>query len=416
MQVLYDIFIVVLGLGIKLASFFNKKVALLYNGRKTSFDLISQKIDDSSQVIWMHCASLGEFEQGKPVFEALKLKYPTYSFALSFFSPSGFEICKNYALADVVFYLPLDSKKNAEQLIQLLNPKILILVKYDYWYNLISVLQKRKIQIVVISAIFRTNQIFFSFYGKWFLDKLTQINHFFVQNLASEQLLNQHGISQTTISGDTRYDAVRSLKNNAKNIPFLDIFCENHKIIVVGSSWENDEKLWIKYINNELQKGVKIIIAPHEINKTKIEKLKNLINKKSICYSEINQEKLIADELRQAKVVILNTVGLLKNVYSYATIAYVGGGLNKTGVHNVLEPATYGIPVIYGANFKKYQEAIDLVSCKGGFVVKNHADLQQILTSLLSSSSLLLEAGKNARNLVESAPKSTEIIVENLIV
>ncbi len=414
MQVLYDIFIVLLNLGIKVFSRFNKKASLLYIGRKNTFNLISQKISDADKVIWMHCASLGEFEQGKPVFEALKQKYPTHKFALSFFSSSGYEARKNYPLADIIFYLPADYKKNAKKLIKQLNPTILILVKYDFWYNLLSELYVNKIPVVLISAIFRPNQIYFSIYGKWFLNKLKGISHFFVQNKETQLLLAKNEIKQTIISGDTRYDAVRNF--NKKNAPlnFLDTFCSNYKTVVVGSSWEKDQAFWTKYINEELPADIKIIIAPHEINKKKLDQLRANINKKTIFYTDITTKESSTEKLKQANIFILDTVGLLTKVYAYATIAYIGGGLNKGGVHNVLEPAAYGIPVIYGPNHIKYQEAIDLVNCGGGFVIKNYTELQNTVNAFLTNQIKLNEAGENSFSLIKNAPQATKIIIENL--
>jgi 3-deoxy-D-manno-octulosonic-acid transferase len=415
MPILYDIFIFLLGLGFRFSALFYKKAALIVAGRKNSLPLIKQKISTSDKVIWMHCASLGEFEQGKPVFEALKKKYPNHKLALSFFSSSGYEVAKNYPLAEVVFYLPLDSKKKVQSFISALHPSILVLVKYDYWYNLLAELDKKNIPTVVISSIFRPNQIYFSAFGIWFLTRLKKITHFFVQNKQSKKILNEIGIQQVTISGDTRYDAVRNYKNEKEHFSFLDKFCLNHKIIVVGSSWKNDEALWVKYINEEISSNQKIIIAPHEINKNKIKQLKLKLNKPIVSFSEINQKEFNENQLTHATVFVLDTVGLLKKVYAYASIAYVGGGLDKGGVHNVLEPAAYGIPVLYGKKCKKYQEAMDLVNSGGGFIITNYSDLVKTIHSLLINEYQRFEAGKKSLQLIESSPNATKLILEKIL-
>ncbi len=333
---------------------------------------------------------------------------------MSFFSSSGYEVVIKNSIVNVIFYLPSDSKKNAKELIKLLNPSILILVKYDFWYNILSELFERKITVVLVSSIFRPKQVYFSFFGKWFLNKLKNINHFFVQNKESKDLLNQHGIFNTTISGDTRFDTVKNILKNNNSLTFLDIFCENNKILVLGSSWNKDEALFINYINNCNLENVKFIIAPHEINATKILTLQKSIKKESILYSSINQENINSTKLKEAKLLIVDTIGLLTKIYSYASIAYVGGGLNKTGVHNVLEPAVFGIPVIYGNNYSKYQEAIDLINCGGGFSIKNYLELENYLTLFLTNEIKRNEVGQNTYSLIKSAPKSTKIILENL--
>ena len=367
--------------GIKVLSFWNPKARLWIAGRK-NFPAVNFTYSSDTKIVWMHCASLGEFEQGRPVIENLKKQYPTVKIVLSFFSPSGYEVQKNYTGADAIFYLPVDSKANAKKLIEVIKPSLVIWVKYEYWFYYLQELKQQNIPVLLVSGIFRNSQPFFKWYGKYWKKILLSFAHFFVQDEASKKLLAGIGIDKNvTVSGDTRFDRVIEIAEKFEHIPLIQQFCGNNKIIVAGSTWEDDEAELIHYVRANPQ--IKFIIAPHEID---AENLKDVQKEfaGSIFYSE-----LADNQQPTATVLIIDNVGMLSRLYHYADITYVGGGFGDDGVHNVLEAAVYGKPVIYGPEFEKFIEAIELTSCGGGIIINSALELEKELTALWTNHELI---------------------------
>jgi len=409
MNIIYNLFIYLYGLGIRIASKFNEKAKLWIDGRENWKQKIKENIQFDDKVIWIHCSSLGEFEQGRPVIEKLKKEFTTHKIALSFFSPSGYEIQKNYPGADYIFYLPLDTKANAKALVKALNPEILILVKYEYWFNLLRRLEKRKVPVIVISAIIRENNIFFKPVGSWFRRRIARINHFFVQNEDSKSLLAAIRVNQVTVAGDTRYDRVKEISHSDVHLPFIENFKNNQKLIVAGSTWIDDEDILVNYINGNLPQDWKIIFAPHKINAKDIQKLKEKIKLPTAIYSESQNQ-----DLSQFQVLILDTIGILTKVYAYATISYVGGGYTKTGVHNTLEPAVYGVPIVFGPTYNLYLEAIELIQIGAAQSFRNQFEFDEIFKELISNDENRNSRGKIAADYIQNKPNSTQIIVSYL--
>jgi len=409
-QGFYNTSIKAYGLALKLASGFNHKAKLWINGRKNWEQQIANKIKPTDKVLWVHCSSLGEFEQGRPVIEALKTNYPNHKIAVSFFSPSGYEIRKNYPGADVIFYLPLDTKLNAKKLINVLHPELLVLVKYEYWFNLITTLHQNHIPTIVVSAIFRESQNFFKKEGNnWFAQKLNLISHFFIQNKKSKILLDSISIRQSTLAGDTRFDRVKQIVHQNNQLNFMDQFKADSKLIVVGSSWPKDEDLFINLINEKLNDNWKILFAPHNLHEKEIDAFTSKLNVPFAKYSDL--DKTSETNLKQAKVFILNTIGILSKVYAYADITYIGGGFGA-GIHNTLEAVTYGNPVVFGPKYKKFQEAVDLIEVGGGFSITNQEEFDTIFNRLMNDESFRKDAGKKAGDFVQKSPNATAMIME----
>jgi 3-deoxy-D-manno-octulosonic-acid transferase len=395
MYFLYNILILVAGFVLKIAALFNKKIKLFIDGRKQIFFELQQAITKNEEVIWIHCASLGEFEQGRPIIEKLKLKFPTKKVVLTFFSPSGYEVRKNYEYADVVCYLPLDSAQNAKKFLDIVHPQLAIFVKYEFWPNFLKELKKNNVETLLISGIFRKSQPFFNWYGGFMRKSLTTFAHFFVQDKNSKQLLNNINFDNVTVSGDTRFDRVFEIIQQNNKLSFIEEFIDGKYTVVAGSTWKEDETMLVDYINNKASENEKFIIAPHNINADDIADLKNRISKKVVLFSEMDTKNL-----SDYQVFIIDTVGILTKIYSYADLAYVGGGFTKTGVHNVLEPATFGIPIIIGPNYHKFNEAIDLVKNRACLVVNNSNELSLHLGEFFQLNEMRTEAGKMARKYV----------------
>ena len=395
MYFLYNILILVAGFVLKIAALFNKKIKLFIDGRKQIFFELQQAITKNDEVIWIHCASLGEFEQGRPIIEKLKLKFPTKKVVLTFFSPSGYEVRKNYEYADVVCYLPLDSAQNAKKFLDIVHPQLAIFVKYEFWPNFLKELKKNNVETLLISGIFRKSQPFFNWYGGFMRKSLTTFAHFFVQDKNSKQLLNNINFDNVTVSGDTRFDRVFEIIQQNNKLSFIEEFIDGKYTVVAGSTWKEDETMLVDYINNKASENEKFIIAPHNINADDIADLKNRISKKVVLFSEMDTKNL-----SDYQVFIIDTVGILTKIYSYADLAYVGGGFTKTGVHNVLEPATFGIPIIIGPNYHKFNEAIDLVKNRACLVVNNSNELSLHLGEFFQLNEMRTEAGKMARKYV----------------
>ena len=407
MYFLYDISIFVAGFVLRILSFFNEKVQLFVMGRNDTFQLLEEAIGKDDPTFWFHCASLGEFEQGRPVLEQLADRHPEYKIVLSFFSPSGYEVQKHYEKADVVVYLPLDSKSNVRRFLNLVHPSMAVFVKYEFWPNLLQEIKSRKISTFLISAIFREEQIFFRPYGTWMRGALKAFSHFFVQNEASLKLLNTIGIQEVTVSGDTRFDRVYAILEQDNSLDFLNEFVSNRTIVVAGSTWPKDEELLTEFINTSGQEDLAFIIAPHQMDRERMEKLKLKLEKKSLLYSE-------GPPRPEDKVFIVDTIGLLTKIYSYADVAIIGGGFDREGVHNVLEPAVFGTPIVIGPVFEKYQEAVDLVEQKGCLVAHDRQEFINLLTDLVGDKHLRRQTGNICENFILENKGATEIIVEYL--
>jgi len=407
MIILYHLFLALFCFGAHIASVFNDKAKKWITGRKGLFKLIEQTVKENEKVVWFHCASLGEFEQGRPVIEEYKRRKPDSKILLTFFSSSGYEVRKNYSLADYIFYLPVDFRKNAIRFINIIKPTAVYFVKYEFWFNYIDILHLMKIPIYCISANFRPNQLFFKWYGKWYKSILYKFTHIYVQNVRSKDLLANINIHNVSISGDTRFDRVAQIARQAKSISVIESFKNGSNIIVAGSTWPADEKYLVKYFNSNNTKN-KFIIAPHEINLLHIENLIKSITKKTLKYSQAN----ILNP-KDFDVLIIDNIGFLSSVYQYGNIAYIGGGFGK-GIHNILEAATFGLPAVFGPNYKKFQEAIDLVDKGGAFVINNFNSLNKVFDKLTSDIEFFQNAGKSARDYVFANTGASTAILANL--
>ena len=379
MKVLYNLSIFFYSILIKLASPFNQKASQIWKGRQHVFTELSHKIKHDRPIIWVHCASLGEFEQGRPLIEAIKKQHPFYQIFLTFFSPSGYEIRKNYELADYIFYLPADTKNNARKLIELVNPEIVFFIKYEFWFHYIQELKRKNIPLYLISSIFRENQLFFknSPWGKWYRKMLFNFEHFFVQDNQSVELLGRIGLKNVTKAGDTRFDRVAGIARNGKDIALVEKFKNNQQLVVAGSTWKPDEEFLIEYIH--AHPDIKFIIAPHETKRGNIDRLIKLLKTTVVCYTEATDDTVI-----NKQVLIVDTIGLLSSIYKYADLAYIGGGFG-VGIHNTLEAAIFGMPIVFGPNYLKFNEATAMVKLKVAFPVNNYEQLKTILESLLSN-------------------------------
>ncbi|KAA3615866.1 MAG: 3-deoxy-D-manno-octulosonic acid transferase [Flavobacterium sp.] len=388
------------------SGFFNKKMRLFVKGRKKVLDRIAQQIHPQDKTIWFHCASLGEFEQGLPIMQAIKTNYPNYKLVLTFFSPSGYEIKKNSPVADLITYLPLDTAGNARRFISLVHPSLAIFVKYEFWPNYLFELESSGIPAIIVSGLFRKSQSFFRPYGSFMRKALRTIDHFFVQNKNSEMLLKEIGIDCVSISGDTRFDRVSAQIEQDNTLPFIEEFKGNSICIVCGSTWPEDEAILIPYINTATT-HVKFIMAPHIIEAAKIDAFRKKIAGTSVLYSE----KDTAD-LTGTSVLIIDNIGLLTKIYSYADIAYVGGAMGTSGLHNILEPATFGIPIVIGRNFEKFPEAKRLQSLAALFSVSSSEEIFEIMSRLVDDKSFREKSGMIAGHFVNSNTGATRVIMD----
>lgn len=405
---MYKLFLFFYSLGIKIVSVGNWKAKKWREGRKNIFNIIRTQFTASGfPVVWMHCASLGEFEQGRPVLEKIKRQYPDVQTILTFFSPSGYEVAKNYTGADFIFYLPMDSQKNAEKFINIIRPSLVLWIKYEYWFFYLKELKKKNIPVLLVSAIFRQSQPFFKWYGKIWKEMLHCFAHCFVQNETSKKLLDDIGINKhISIIGDTRFDRVITIAENFKAVPFIDSFCGNSMVIVAGSTWEEDEIELLHFI--KIHKEIKFIIAPHEVDKDNLGNVKKEFPN-SIFYSELEKN---GGEYITENVLIIDNVGMLSKLYHYASIAYVGGGFGVDGVHNVLEAAVYGKPVIIGPVYDKFDEAVGLVEAEGALVISNLLKLEAALENLINDSSEIKRRGDAGKKFVYEKSGASEKIVQ----
>ncbi len=404
MILLYNIGIRMYYLYVLLGSLFNKKARLWIRGRRHVFNSISKEFRQEDKVIWFHCSSLGEFEQGRPVIEELKFRKPDHKILLTFFSPSGYEIRKDYQVADHVCYLPLDTKRNARKFISLVRPVSVYFVKYEYWYHFITRLSSEEIPVYVFSAIFRGSQVFFRSYGHLFRNMLQKINHIFVQDQESLERLKDIGITHVSIAGDTRFDRVQSIALNSKEIPELLSFKKNHSVLIAGSTWPDDEDLLIRFINSS-DEGIKFIIAPHEIHESGLLRLEKTIQKKCLRFTGMN-----TGSVDEANVILVDTIGFLSSLYRYGDIAMTGGGFGK-GIHNILEAATFGMPVVFGPNYEHFREAVEMIAEGAAFSVKDYHSFSYILNKLLSDKIILSETALKAREYVAGNTGATDRIV-----
>jgi len=403
MNLLYNIFVYVAIGGVKLLSLFNNKLNLFVKGRKNIFKTLTLHLSEKDNVIWFHSASLGEFEQGIPIIEKLKVDYPSYKILVTFFSPSGYEIRKNYPLADCITYLPFDTRKNAQKFVDMVNPKLAVFIKYEFWPNFLKVLKQKQIPTILISGIFRENQLFFKSYGRFYRKALQTFNHFFVQNKLSKDLLNNIGFNNVSFCGDTRFDRVFSITKRPKKLDFIDNFTKDKITLVAGSTWPEDEAILVAYINTLATENEKFIIAPHNIKENNISQLINSCNKTICRYSDINKNP-------KAQVLIIDSIGLLTSVYAYATMAYVGGGFNKSGVHNILEPATYGLPIIIGPNFEKFNEAKKLINLGACMSITNQKSFNEVYTNLINNQDDISQKGNLSKSYILKNVGATDII------
>jgi 3-deoxy-D-manno-octulosonic-acid transferase len=381
---------------------------LFVDGRKEVFTILQNKIEAKDKTIWFHAASLGEYEQGLPVIEKIKIKYPNHKIIVSFFSPSGYEVRKNNTVADATVYLPLDTKTNAKKFIQAIHPELVFFIKYEYWPNYLNELQKLNIKTYLISGIFRESQAFFKGYGGFYRNALKTFDYFFVQNESSKKLLQSIGFNNVKISGDTRFDRVVSILERDNSMDFIQQFKDDKTTIVIGSSWPKDENLLVNYINNAPD-NVKFIIAPHNIKSEQILELNNSIIKKTILFSDRENQNL-----SEYSVFIIDTIGILTKIYAYADIAYVGGGFGSPGVHNILEPATFGVPIVIGPNYFHFAEATALVYQKGCISISNLNELNDTLDNLISNQDIRHEKGHICATFVQMNKGATEIILKHI--
>lgn len=403
---IYNISIQLYKLAILIASRFNKKARLWLAGRKDIFEELRKKVEGSSPVIWMHCASLGEFEQGRPVLESLRKQYPGYRLLLTFFSPSGYEIRKNYTGVDWVFYLPLDTKANASRFISLVRPGLSIFVKYEYWYHYLHELHQQSIPVILISAIFRENAPFFKWYGGVHREMANYFNHLFVQNGESvERIATVVPSEKITLAGDTRFDRVKTIAGSFEPLPLIEQFIRNKKILVAGSTWPEDELMLKKLI--ESQPDLSLIIAPHEITETHLRFLSNTFGGAAF-YSALEKA---GSGISPVRILIIDNIGMLSKLYYYSSISYIGGGFNKSGIHNTLEAAVYGKPVLFGPNYQKFAEAAGLIKARAAYSYTTDTELIQITQSLLSNDHQLAECSRNAGSFVATHTGATSLIL-----
>ena len=396
MNLLYSFGIYISSFILKIIALFNTKIKRGVTGREQTFKTLKESITIKDKTFWFHCASLGEYEQGLPVFTELRQDYPDHKIVLSFFSPSGYEIRKNAPFADTVVYLPLDTKTNAKRFLDLVHPELTIFVKYEIWPNLLKELKERQCKAILISASFRESQSFFKWYGKLAKSALFAFEHIFTQNEQTKLLLEKIGYKNASVSGDTRFDRVSNqlLQNNT--LEFISEFKGDNLCVVIGSSWPEDEKLIVKYINTLANKTTKFIIAPHNIKQNQIENLKRSIATSCLLFSEKENK-----QISEFQVLILNTIGLLTKVYTYADIAYVGGAVGTTGLHNTLEAAVFGVPIIIGSNHKKFPEAQAMIDHKGMVSISNQNELNYAFDLFITNKVVRAEYGLNNYNYIK---------------
>lgn len=458
---MYNIAIYIYLIGVAIGSLFNKKIKKMWRGEREAVDLLKEKVDPTAKYVWFHAASLGEFEQGRPLIEQLKATHPEYKILLTFFSPSGYEVRKNYEGADIVCYLPLDTIRNARRFLRAVHPVMAFFIKYEFWYNYLHILRHRGVPVYSVSSIFRPGQVFFKWYGRNYAKVLHCITHFFVQNEVSLQLLKGIGIDEATVVGDTRFDRVLQIKEQAKELPIVEAFkgingkgdackdelsedackgalsedackdnlsedackrvlsedackgdlsengCKGCKVFVAGSSWQPDEDIFIRFFNDH--SDWKLIIAPHVIGEDHLAYILDKLQMKAVRYTQATEQSAA-----EARCLIIDCFGLLSTIYRYGEIAYVGGGFG-VGIHNVPEAAVWGVPVLFGPNNKRFQEAQDLLACKGSFEVTDYDSFNTIISRLISDDKFRHQCGEASANYVKSRSGATDIIIKSVV-
>lgn len=449
---MYNIAIYIYLIGVAIGSLFNKKIKKMWRGEREAVDLLKEKVDPTAKYVWFHAASLGEFEQGRPLIEQLRATHPEYKILLTFFSPSGYEVRKNYEGADIVCYLPLDTIRNARRFLRAVHPVMAFFIKYEFWYNYLHILRHRGVPVYSVSSIFRPGQVFFKWYGRNYAKVLHCITHFFVQNEVSLQLLKGIGIDEATVVGDTRFDRVLQIKEQAKKLPIVEAFkgingkgeacndelsedackrvlskdackgnlsedackgdlsengCKGCKVFVAGSSWQPDEDFFIRFFNGH--PDWKLIIAPHVIGEDHLAYILDKLQMKAVRYTQATEQSAA-----EARCLIIDCFGLLSTIYRYGEIAYVGGGFG-VGIHNVPEAAVWGVPVLFGPNNKRFQEAQDLLACKGSFEVTDYDSFNTIISRLISDDKFRHQCGEASANYVKSRSGATDIIMKSVV-
>lgn len=410
-MVFYNLVIYLYALIVRIISPFHKKARKMIVGHKQTYIKLRKEVDPSARYIWFHAASLGEFEQGRPIIEEIKRKHPEYKVLLTFFSPSGYEVRKDYPLADIVCYLPFDKKRNVKKFLRLIQPQMAVFIKYEFWYNYVNQLHKRNIPIYMVSAIFRPSQVFFKWYGGRMRKMLRFYTCICVQDNESANLLKNIGVTNTVVCGDTRFDRVIDIQEQAKKLDLVESFVrkaeeEKEKILVAGSSWPKDEDVIIPYFN--MTTDLKLIIAPHEIDEAHLRYIESNLQRPHIRYSKASW-----DDMSKYDCLIIDSFGLLSSIYRYGQVAYIGGGFG-VGIHNVLEAAVYNIPVIFGPNFKKFREAQQLIEQGGGYSIADNDSFRGLMDEFLQYDNILKAAGDNAGNYVHSNAGVVKHVMEVL--
>lgn len=405
MNLLYNIGIQIFVLLVRIASLRNQKAKKWLRGRKGLLKKIQKEVEGSENLVWVHCASLGEFEQGRPLIEEIKLKYPEKKVLLTFYSPSGYEVQHAYNKADFVYYMPNDSRRNAKRFIKYIKPTVVFFVKYEYWYNYLTQLQKNEIPVYFVSAIFRPQQRFFKRDG-WYRKMLSKPTHFFVQNQVSADLLESVNIKNYTITGDTRFDRVAHILENVKPMPLVETFINNKDVIVAGSTWKAEEAILNQYLRTRPM--LKVILVPHEVDEATIQRILTLFGSKAICYSKATQRN-VTDK----QVLVVDSYGLLTSLYQYGKIAFIGGGFG-VGIHNVLEPATFGMPILFGTNYEKFKEATDLVEQNCAFPVANIEEFNTVVNHLLGNNQVVMNIAERTAAYVRKNVGATRKILDQV--
>lgn len=409
---MYNIIMYIIQLGVAIGSIFNDKLRKMWQGERDAVQTLRKKVDPGADYIWFHAASLGEFEQGRPLMEQIKKSYPQYKILLTFFSPSGYEVRKNYEGADIITYLPIDTVGNARQFLRTVRPVMAFFIKYEFWYNYLHILQYRGIPAYSVSSIFRPDQVFFKWYGRGYGRVLKCFTRFFVQNEESKKLLESIGIHDTMVVGDTRFDRVLQIKEASKQLPIVERFVkgspeEPKKVFVAGSSWQPDEEIFLKYFNNH--RDWKLIVAPHVIGEDHLKFIFSLIKDKKVVRYTQATENNVAD----ADVLIIDCFGLLSSVYHYGDVAYVGGGFG-VGIHNVLEAAVWGMPVLFGPNNKHFAEAQGLLQSGGGIEIEDYETFSLIMSQLSDDSAYYGTCGQEAGAFVQSLAGATKKVLSSV--
>ena len=401
---IYNIVIYFVLFGIAIASLFNEKVRKMWRGEREAFKILKQKVDPDARYVWFHAASLGEFEQGRPLMERIRKEHPQYKILLTFYSPSGYEVRKNYEGADIICYMPVDTRLNAIRFLRLVRPVMAFFIKYEFWSNFLHILKHRGVPTYSVSSIFRPDQVFFKWYGKSYANVLRCFTRFFVQNEESKRLLESIGIKDVDVVGDTRFDRVLQIKEAAKQLPICEAFRGSYKVFVAGSSWPPDEEIFIRFFNEH--KDWRLLIAPHVIAEEHLKLILSLIkDKKVVRYAQTTPE-----EAAEADVLIIDCFGLLSSMYNYGDVAYVGGGFG-VGIHNTLEAAVWNMPVIFGPNNKKFQEAQGLLKSGGGFEIHNFEEFEGLMSSMMNDEAFLKSSGEKAGAFVASLSGATDKVL-----